>query len=75
MLPGQGTAYRVDVLTSSKGARDLSEPTGIFELRTGDRLAAEGEGESVVRFEVNREQMADVLKQVAAIEACIEKAT
>lgn len=80
----QRTAYRVDVLTSSRTSKDLSEPTAILELRTGQRADAPTSGsgsgggrrgEGVVRFEMNREQLAAVLKQVEAAEAVIARST
>jgi hypothetical protein len=73
----QNTSYRVDVLTSSRASRDLSEPTAILELKTGLRPgasggsgAAGGDGD-VLRFEMNREQLAGLLKSVGEAEAVI----
>jgi hypothetical protein len=63
-------AWRVDVKTKSRKVQELSEPTAIFELAVahGAMSGSTKKPTSTVRFEMNKAQVVDVVRQLAEIE-------
>eukprot|EP01096_Ripella_sp_DP13-Kostka_P010119 TRINITY_DN3940_c0_g1_i1.p1 TRINITY_DN3940_c0_g1~~TRINITY_DN3940_c0_g1_i1.p1 ORF type:complete len:202 (-),score=123.60 TRINITY_DN3940_c0_g1_i1:20-598(-) len=63
--------WRLDVITKTKGHdSNINQPTAIIELTTGlSGSPVDAETNEVVRFEVERNQLAEIISKVESIEA------
>lgn len=64
---------RSDVTTDTRHIHDINEPSALVELELSPpgALAASGSKDSVVRFELDREGLADLQAQCSQISASI----
>jgi hypothetical protein len=61
--------WRIDIKSKSKNNPELNEPTSILELTIGKQADKEEPTKhNIVRFEMNKEQLDDIVKQFTAIQ-------
>jgi len=65
-------SWRIDVKTNSRHSTELSQPSAIVEARIGDHS---GEKRKVINFEMERDTVSMVLKEIESIESLISRHT
>eukprot|EP01088_Endostelium_zonatum_P007190 TRINITY_DN19371_c0_g1_i2.p1 TRINITY_DN19371_c0_g1~~TRINITY_DN19371_c0_g1_i2.p1 ORF type:complete len:194 (-),score=41.77 TRINITY_DN19371_c0_g1_i2:29-589(-) len=72
-------AWRIDVQTKTKNSADVNEPIAIVELNIDNKSQPSADGKpnklDIVRFEMDKAQLANVLSQIQNIEKQIESRT
>jgi len=76
----ENIAWRVDVKAVSKTSADLNEPVAFFELSTskgggGGGSSSSSRSQQKARFEMNREEVGDLLKSLDDIQRHIDEAS
>jgi len=69
-------SWRVDMKTMGKTGADLNEPLALLELRTvsGHKLSEEENGKRQTQFEMNREEIGQLLTILGTIESSMSTA-
>jgi hypothetical protein len=67
-------SWRVDVKTASKYVAESNDPVAMFELNTESGVKCTNNN-TVTRFEMNRNQVADIIQILETIERAIDAAS